>query len=51
MIPVRALVTANTSLVVFRKDFITINTIFLYTVLASPGLVWVFLVEFDGVIT
>ena len=50
MIPIGASVTANAILIVFREDFVTVYTIFIYTILASPWFVWVFLVQFGGVV-
>ena len=47
--PVRAKITANT-VNIFRKDFVTRNTVFFNTRVTSPGFIWIFFVQFYAVI-
>ena len=49
MKPVRAKVTADT-FKIFRKRFVTRNTVFFNTRVTSPGFIWILFVPFYAVI-
>ena len=50
MMPGRAFVTADAVLAVFGKSFVTLIAVFVNTVLALPWFVWIFFVQFDGIV-